>query len=98
SPNPWYYPGIAEYAGLLEKNGYEVTYAILFDRPTPLDDGECGLRNWLEMFGASFTEGLPDTERGRLKEEIEEELRPILFRDGQWAMDYRRLRIVAKRL
>src|SRR5262249_45839652 len=46
SPNPWYYPGIAEYAGLLEKNGYEVTYAILFDRPTPLDDGECGLRNW----------------------------------------------------
>ncbi|HKE08546.1 MAG TPA: methyltransferase domain-containing protein [Candidatus Acidoferrum sp.] len=98
SPNPWYYPSVAEYAGLLERNGFEVTYAILFDRPTPLDDGERGLRNWLEMFGASFTEGLPDTKRGRLKEEIEEQLRPIIFRDGQWVMDYRRLRIVAKRL
>jgi len=98
SPHPWYYPSVAEYAGLLEKSGFEVTYATLFDRPTPLDDGERGLRNWLEMFGASFTEGLPDTKRGRLKEEIEEQLRPILFRDGHWVMDYRRLRIVAKRL
>lgn len=98
SPHPWYYPSVAEYAALLEKNGFEVTYAILFDRPTPLDDGERGLRNWLEMFGASFTEGLPDTKRGRLKEEIEEQLRPILFRDGHWVMDYRRLRVVAKRL
>ena len=96
-PNPWYYPSIAEYAGLLEKNGFEVTYAILFDRPTPLDDGERGLRNWLEMFAASFTEALPDSKRGRLKEEIEERLRPNLFRDGHWVMDYRRLRIVAKR-
>ena len=96
-PNPWYYPSIAEYAALLEKNGFEMTYAILFDRPTPLDDGERGLRNWLEMFGASFTEALPDSKRGRLKEEIEEQLRPILFHDGHWVMDYRRLRIVAKR-
>ena len=95
-PHPWYYPSVAEYAALLEKNGFAVTYAILFDRPTPLDDGERGLRNWLEMFGASFTEALPDTKRGRLKEEIEEQLRPILFLDGHWVMDYRRLRIVAK--
>lgn len=98
SPHPWYYPSVAEYAELLEKNGFEVTYALLFDRPTPLDDGERGLRNWIEMFGASFAEGLPDTKRGRLKEEVEEELRPILFRDGHWVMDYRRLRVVAKRL
>lgn len=97
SPHPWYYPAVAEYSTLLEKNGFEVTYAILFERPTPLDDGERGLRNWLEMFGASFTEGLPDTKRGRLKEEIEEQLRPVLFRDGHWVMDYRRLRVVAKR-
>lgn len=97
SPHPWYYPSVAEYAALLEKNGFEVTYAILFDRPTPLDDGERGLRNWLEMFGGSFTEGLPDTKRGRLKQEIEDQLHPILLRDGHWVMDYRRLRIVARR-
>ena len=97
SPHPWYYPSVAEYGAVLEKDGFEVTYATLFDRPTPLDDGERGLRNWLEMFGASFTEGLPDTKRGRLKEEIEEQLRSILFHDGHWVMDYRRLRVVAKR-
>ena len=96
-PHPWYYPSLAEYAGLLEENGFEVTHAILFDRPTPLDDGERGLRNWLEMFGASFVENLPDTQRVRFKEEIEEQLRPVLFRDGHWVMDYRRLRIAAKR-
>jgi len=97
-PHPWYYPSVAEYAALLEKNGFEVSHAILFDRPTPLDDGERGLRNWLEMFGASFTEGVPDTKRGRLKEEIEEQSRPILFRDGHWVMDYRRMRIAATHL
>ena len=97
APHPWYYPSVAEYSGLLERYGLEVTYAILFDRPTPLDDSERGLRNWLEMFGARFVENLPDTKGVRLKEEIEEELRPILFRDGHWTMDYRRLRVVAKR-
>ena len=98
SPNPWYYPSVAEYSALLERNDLEVIYAILFDRSTPLDDGERGLRNWLEMFGASLTENLPDAKRSGLKEQIEEELRPILFRDGHWTMDYRRLRIVAKRV
>src|SRR5271170_4254672 len=27
APKPWYYPGVAEYAGLLEHHGLEVTYA-----------------------------------------------------------------------
>ena len=98
APHPWYYPTIAEYSGLLEKNGFETTYAILFDRPTPLDDGEHGLRNWLDMFGASFVENLPESARDQLKYEIERELRPALFLDGRWVMDYRRLRISAKLL
>ena len=53
--SPWFYPGVAEYAGLLERHGLEVTYAFLFDRPTPLEDGERGLRTWLEMFGGSMS-------------------------------------------
>jgi len=97
APRPWYYPTIAEYSGLLETNGLEVTYAVLFDRPTPLDDGERGLRNWLDMFGASFVGSLSEATRNQLKDEIERELRPILFRDGHWIMDYRRLRLSAKR-
>jgi trans-aconitate methyltransferase len=71
APHPWYYPSVAEYAGLLEQQGFEVTHATLFDRPTPLDDGERGLRNWLEMFGSAFVEGLPEATRERLLVEIE---------------------------
>jgi trans-aconitate methyltransferase len=98
APHPWYYPSLAEYAGLLEQHGFEVTYATLFDRPTPLDAGARGLSNWLEMFGNSFAEGLPDSTREQLLAEIERELRPKLFHDDHWVMDYRRLRVAAKRL
>jgi SAM-dependent methyltransferase len=98
APHPWYYPSLAEYAGLLEQHGFEVTHATLFDRPTPLDDGDRGLRNWLEMFGGTFVEGLPEATRERLLVEIERELQPKLFRDNHWVMDYRRLRVAANRL
>jgi len=96
-PRPWYYPSISEYSNLLEGNGFEVAHATLFDRPTPLDDGERGLRNWLDMFGAAFAQDLSDTTLDQLKQEIEAELRPVLFRNGHWTMDYRRLRILARR-
>jgi len=36
--NPWYFPSIGEYSSLLEKVGFEVVFAQLFDRPTPLGD------------------------------------------------------------
>ncbi len=98
APHPWYFPGIAEYSGLLEQHDLELTHAELFDRPTPLDDSEHGLRNWLDMFGAPFVDGLPETIHERFKEEVERELRPILFQSGRWVMDYRRLRVAAKRL
>jgi trans-aconitate methyltransferase len=98
TPDPWYYPSIAEYAGLLEKHRLEVTYAILFDRPTPLEDGERGLRNWLNMFGGSFLGQLSADQREATVAAIEQEARSALWRDSQWVMDYRRLRIIAKKL
>lgn len=98
APKPWYYPGVAEYSALLEKHGLEVTYAMLFDRPTPLEDGEHGLHNWLKMFGAAFTDGLPAEQREAALATVEREARPTLFHDGHWVMDYRRLRVVARKL
>ena len=95
--SPWFYPSVAEYAGLLERHGLEVTYALLFDRPTALEDGEWGLRNWLEMFGSAMTGKLAKEERERLAEEIERQARGKLFKDGQWVLDYRRLRILARK-
>jgi trans-aconitate methyltransferase len=37
SGHPWYYPSIAEYSTLLENQGFTVTSAALFNRPTPLE-------------------------------------------------------------
>jgi trans-aconitate methyltransferase len=97
-PSPWYYPTLAEYASLLERHSFEVTYGTLFDRPTTLEDGERGLRNWLDMFGGVIAESLPACLEEELKQEVEREARRDLFRDGHWIMDYRRLRVVARKL
>lgn len=95
--NPWYYPSVGEYAGLLEKHGLEVTCGLLFDRPTPLEEGEDGLRNWLTMFGGAIFGGLSESEREKFIEGTVREARGSLFHEGQWVLDYRRLRVVAKR-
>jgi trans-aconitate methyltransferase len=97
APDPWYYPSIAEYSGLLEQHGLEVTYATLFDRPTPLEDGERGLRNWLNMFGGAFLDKLSPDHREQALAAVEQEARAALLRNGQWVMDYRRLRVVARK-
>lgn len=91
---PWYFPSIGEYASLLEKHGFRVVYATDFDRPTPLD-GEDGLRNWLVMFGGAVFRLLPSEQTEPIIQDIETRLRPVLYHDGQWIADYRRLRIVA---
>src|SRR4029077_11462494 len=94
---PWYYPGIAEYIGILEQHGIEVTFATLFERPTPLE-GENGMQKWFEMFGGSLLERLKPGEREACLAALEAELRPTLYRDGVWSADYRRLRVVARAL
>ena len=93
--NPWFYPSVSEYATLLEMNGLEVRFITLFDRPTPLADGEAGMRNWITMFGSDYFGKLSAEKRDSFLRRVEELLHPELFRDGQWIADYRRLRLVA---
>jgi trans-aconitate 2-methyltransferase len=93
--DPWYYPSVSEYSTLLEKNGLEVRLITLFDRPTPLADGESGMGNWITMFGSDYCVKLAPGPRESFLRRVEELLRPELFRDGQWWADYRRLRLVA---
>jgi len=92
--NPWYFPSISEYGTLLEQQGLELTFATLFDRPTPLEDGEQGMQNWLKMFG-SFLSAFPTDVQNRILANIENQLRPTLYKDGTWFADYRRIRVVA---
>lgn len=96
--NPWYFPSISEYTNILEKNGMEVTYANLYDRPTPLNEREAGLRNWMLMFANSHLDGLTDDEVEPILNEAENELRDKLYNGEQWIADYRRLRIVSTKL
>ena len=91
----WYYPSIGEYAPLLEKYGLAVRNATLFDRPTKLEEGEKGLRNWITMFCQDLLRPVPADVRPQVIERVEAMLRPKLFRDGNWFADYRRLRVVA---
>jgi trans-aconitate methyltransferase len=93
--DPWYYPSIAEYAGLLEEHGLEVREASLFARPTRLEDGEKGLDAWLRMFATSFLNRVPAERREPFLREVEKQARPDLLKNGIWELDYRRLRIAA---
>jgi len=96
--NPWYFPSIAEYSTVLESQGFEVTSAWLIDRPTQLEDGESGLRNWIKMFGNIFLDTLSPSGQDDFFHKLEEILRPKLFRNGSWFADYKRLRFVAVKL
>jgi trans-aconitate 2-methyltransferase len=94
--SPWYFPGIGEYASLLEAGGLEVTFALLFDRPTALE-GEQGMRRWVEMFGSWALAAVPAERREEFLRAVEDRLRPPLYQDGTWYADYRRLRVLARR-
>lgn len=93
---PWYFPTLGQYASLLEKQGFRVAYAADFPRPTPLD-GDDGIRNWLAMFGGGFFRLVPAEQSEQIIQDIETRLRPALYQDGRWVVDYRRLRVVAVR-
>ncbi len=91
---PWNFSSIGEFAPLLERHGLEINQAFLFDRPTPLE-GENGLEHWLRMFCGAYFRGLSPEETLETIAALTARLRPILFRDAVWTLDYRRLRIVA---
>jgi len=93
--SPWFYPGIAEYAALLEKHGVEVRSAALFERPTMLEDGSKGLENWIRVFRQTFVEKMGEEAAAKWIHEVERQCRAELFKDGDWVLDYRRLRITA---
>jgi len=93
--NPWYFPSIGEYSALLEKHGFEVGAAWHFDRDTPLDEGEGSLSDWIEMFGFVLLKPAPRSEWKALVREITEIVRPQLWREGRWHLDYVRLRFRA---
>lgn len=90
---PWYFPSVGEYSALMEEVGFTVAFVVYFDRPTPLE-GENGITNWIEMFGSSIFTGMD----AKIKQEIitnsQNNLRKILYNNGKWVADYKRLRVI----
>ncbi len=93
--NPWYFPSVGEYASLLEEQGLAVTFAALFERPTRLDEGDAGLAQWMRMFGGVILGKMPPERQSDFLYDLEDRLRPKLWHDGAWVLDYVRLRIRA---
>lgn len=90
---PWYYPSIGEYTSLMEEAGFRVTFAEHFERPTPLE-GENGLRNWIEMFGSQMFADIDEDKKEYIITKVENNLKEILYKNGSWIADYKRIRII----
>lgn len=96
-PRPWYFPRLGEYSARLERGGFEVIEAMLFDRPTPLDDLPDGMADWLRMFMRPFLVPVPPERHEAAIAAVVERTRPRLCVNGRWVVDYRRLRVLARR-
>ena len=94
---PFYFPTIGEYATLLENAGFQVKYAVLFDRPTELK-GENGMQEWINMFIKTPFIVIPsEHEKKAIIDQAVKELRKDLFINGKWYADYVRIRMKAVR-
>lgn len=91
--SPWYFPSIGEYASLMEQAGFRVTFAMHYDRPTPLE-GEDGLKNWIAMFASQLFEGISEEQKQEIISNTEIHLKPSLFKNGVWVADYKRIRVI----
>ena len=89
----WFFPSPGRYAGLLEDNGLVVRELRYFDRPTPVA-GADGLASWLALFQTGLMNDL-GARWPELCRKASERCQSALFRDGQWWLDYVRLRVVA---
>ncbi len=94
----WYFPSISKYTSLLEKNGFEVEYAHLYDRPTELADNQNGIIDWIEMFGELFFVNISKEEKKNILIEVQNDLKEKCFINGKWYADYKRIKILAKKV
>lgn len=65
----------------MERAGFRVEYAVLFDRPTEQKTGD-GLADWVRMFVKKPFEGLEPALGDEILRAAVEELRPALSATG----------------
>lgn len=93
----WYFPSIGEYTSALESQGFTVTFAQWYDRPTELADKDTGIVDWLAMFAKPFFNRISNEDAFEIRNEVQKNLHDRLFKNGKWQADYKRIRIIAKK-
>lgn len=93
--NPWYFPSVAEYTTLLEEEGFQISYVLYFERPTVLEDCPNGLKEWIRNFAHIFIEKVSIDKQDSVMARVNELTKPLLYKDGKWYADYKRLRFLA---
>ncbi|KAG1743242.1 S-adenosyl-L-methionine-dependent methyltransferase [Suillus paluster] len=93
--DPWYFPSIAEYQGLLQSAGFRVNAISLVPRLTPLRNG--GLHGWLQLFARrTFLKEFSDEEAAAIIDEVIDMCEvDMKDKEGNWAIMYVRLRFLA---
>jgi trans-aconitate methyltransferase len=93
SIRPWYFPSAQAYRRRLLDCGVEVQLLDLFPRPTKLPHD---IAEWLQMFAQPFLTAVAADERQGILHDVRELLSPIMkTADGNWIVDYVRLRCLA---
>ena len=95
--NNFNFRSVGEFAPLLEKHGFSVKYAVLYDRLTE-QVSENGLENWINMFLGSAFSGVDDKKKVEIIGKVVEICKPKLYVDGKWFVDYVRLQMKAIKL
>ncbi|MBR1486412.1 MAG: methyltransferase domain-containing protein [Synergistaceae bacterium] len=93
-PFSFYFPTIGEYAPRVEKAGFIIKEAYLFERPTP-QEGQYGLKNWIKMFCKRAFMNVNENEKENIINEAVENARKFLFSNETWYVDYVRIRLKA---
>lgn len=88
---PFYFPTVGEYAVLLERGGFLVRNAVLWDRPTELRGGD-GLYDWIKLFIRTPFAGMEAALEEEIIRSAAASLEGPLYRGGVWYADYVRLR------
>ncbi len=91
--NPWTFPTAEAFRTLLEDAGFVVDLIDLFARPTRF---EREVADWLTLMAQSFLAPVLAAARADFLAAVTGRLRPALFRDGVWLLDYVRLRFSAR--
>ena len=94
----FFFPTSEKYRKMLEYKGFYVEKIKEYDRPTPLEDGEKGLENWLQQFFSDVLNTFSEVVQQKLLQAVADCARQKVWEGTRWVADYRRLLVVAGKM